>query len=208
MKATPERSHLALADGTVFEGVAFGAPGNAIGEAVFTTAMTGYEEILTDPSYTGQLVTMTVPEIGNYGVNLDDQGDFRPGQKAAQQHGVAAPLLDAGLGKEDIRQLAREAGPNRRVRDVRQPIEHRAVGAGAHRERPVRVADEGNHRRVDAVDRPDAEPQADVVVAQARRPRHVGAAAARLQAHRERERAVDAQPGHEALHEQRQRVEL
>ncbi len=73
-------AHLVLADGTVFEGVAFGAAGVATGEAVFTTAMTGYEEILTDPSYTGQLVAMTAPEIGNYGVNPDDveSGDGRP----------------------------------------------------------------------------------------------------------------------------------
>lgn len=63
------RARLALADGTVFEGRALGAAGEAIGEAVFNTSMTGYEEILTDPSYAGQIVTMTYPEIGNYGFN-------------------------------------------------------------------------------------------------------------------------------------------
>jgi carbamoyl-phosphate synthase small subunit len=67
-----EPAHLVLADGTVFEGRAFGARGTTVGEAVFTTAMTGYQEILTDPSYHGQLVTMTAPEIGNTGVNRDD----------------------------------------------------------------------------------------------------------------------------------------
>ncbi|MBX3181430.1 MAG: glutamine-hydrolyzing carbamoyl-phosphate synthase small subunit [Polyangiaceae bacterium] len=66
------RAHLALADGAVFEGFAWGAEGTAVGEVVFTTGMTGYQEILTDPSYTGQLVTMTAPQIGNTGVNLDD----------------------------------------------------------------------------------------------------------------------------------------
>ena len=66
------RAHLALADGTLFEGEAFGADGFATGEAVFTTGMTGYQEVLTDPSYTGQLVTMTAPQIGNTGINSED----------------------------------------------------------------------------------------------------------------------------------------
>jgi carbamoyl-phosphate synthase small subunit len=63
---------LALADGTVFRGHAFGADGEAVGEVVFNTSMTGYQEILTDPSYRGQLVAMTYPEIGNVGVNRED----------------------------------------------------------------------------------------------------------------------------------------
>jgi len=67
-----EKAYLCLADGTAFEGVAWGASGIATGEVVFTTGMTGYEEVLTDPSYCGQLVTMTAPQIGNTGVNLED----------------------------------------------------------------------------------------------------------------------------------------
>jgi carbamoyl-phosphate synthase small subunit len=67
-----DRAYLVLADGTVFEGEPFGARGVTTGEAVFTTTMTGYQEVLTDPSYTGQLVTMTAPEIGNVGVNAED----------------------------------------------------------------------------------------------------------------------------------------
>ncbi len=63
---------LVLADGTVFEGTNFGAAGEAIGEVVFNTSMTGYQEILTDPSYKGQIVSMTYPQIGNYGVNGED----------------------------------------------------------------------------------------------------------------------------------------
>lgn len=66
------RARLVLEDGTVFEGEAFGATGHASGEVVFNTSMTGYQEILTDPSYCGQIVTMTYPLIGNYGVNNDD----------------------------------------------------------------------------------------------------------------------------------------
>jgi carbamoyl-phosphate synthase small subunit len=62
-------AYLVLADGTVFPGEAFGAPGERIGEVVFNTSMSGYQEILTDPSYKGQLITMTYPQIGNYGIN-------------------------------------------------------------------------------------------------------------------------------------------
>jgi carbamoyl-phosphate synthase small subunit len=69
---------LALADGTVFEGLSFGAAGEAGGEVVFNTSMTGYQEILTDPSYCGQLVAMTYPEIGNVGVNAEDVESRRP----------------------------------------------------------------------------------------------------------------------------------
>ena len=67
-----ERIHLVLADGTVFPGEPYGARGTTTGEAVFTTTMTGYQEVLTDPSYKGQIVTMTAPEIGNVGVNALD----------------------------------------------------------------------------------------------------------------------------------------
>jgi len=66
------RALLVLSDGTVFEGQSFGAEGETIGEVVFNTSMTGYQEILTDPSYKGQIVTMTYTQIGNYGVNSED----------------------------------------------------------------------------------------------------------------------------------------
>ncbi len=69
---------LALEDGTVYTGRAFGARGEAAGEVVFNTSMTGYQEVLTDPSYKGQIVTMTYPLIGNYGVNPDDRESGRP----------------------------------------------------------------------------------------------------------------------------------
>ena len=71
-------ARLALSDGTVFTGFSFGATGTTTGEVVFNTSMTGYQEILTDPSYRGQLVTMTYPEIGNYGVNPDDVESAQP----------------------------------------------------------------------------------------------------------------------------------
>ncbi len=69
---TVKKALLALADGTVFEGRALGYEGEAVGEVVFNTAMTGYQEILTDPSYKGQIVTMTCPHIGNYGITPED----------------------------------------------------------------------------------------------------------------------------------------
>ena len=69
---------LVLASGDIFEGVAIGAMGTAVGEVVFNTAMTGYQEILTDPSYRGQIVTMTYPLIGNYGVNDIDTESNSP----------------------------------------------------------------------------------------------------------------------------------
>ena len=73
---------LALEDGTVFTGRAFGARGEVDGEVVFNTSMTGYQEILTDPSYHGQIVAMTYPMIGNYGVNADDAESARPWVRA------------------------------------------------------------------------------------------------------------------------------
>ncbi len=69
---TNPQAILALADGTVFVGNSIGAPGHTVGEVVFNTAMSGYQEILTDPSYCQQLVTLTYPHIGNYGVNVED----------------------------------------------------------------------------------------------------------------------------------------
>ncbi|PIG91835.1 glutamine-hydrolyzing carbamoyl-phosphate synthase small subunit [Gloeocapsopsis sp. IPPAS B-1203] len=69
---------LVLADGTVYRGFSFGAPGTTIGEVVFNTGMTGYQEVLTDPSYCGQIVIFTYPELGNTGVNPEDEESHRP----------------------------------------------------------------------------------------------------------------------------------
>jgi len=73
-----DKAWLALEDGTVFAGRACGAAGEATGESVFNTAMTGYQEVLTDPSYCGQLVAMTYPQIGNYGITARDNESSRP----------------------------------------------------------------------------------------------------------------------------------
>jgi len=73
-----KKAVLALEDGTIFEGLAFGAEGETTGELVFNTSMTGYQEVLTDPSYKGQIVTMTYSQQGNYGVNDEDVESRRP----------------------------------------------------------------------------------------------------------------------------------
>ena len=71
-------AYLVLEDGRVFEGTAWGHRGVATGEVVFNTSMTGYQEILTDPSYAEQIVVMTVPHVGNYGVTESDGQSRRP----------------------------------------------------------------------------------------------------------------------------------
>ena len=78
MREERTKAIIALEDGTIFEGTSFGAVGERAGEVVFNTSMTGYQEILTDPSYKGQIVTMTYPLIGNYGVNEDDLESVKP----------------------------------------------------------------------------------------------------------------------------------
>src|SRR5512145_3523089 len=75
---TRKTAILALADGRYYRGLSFGAEGEAVGEVVFNTSMTGYQEILTDPSYEGQLVAMTYPEIGNVGVIPEDIESRKP----------------------------------------------------------------------------------------------------------------------------------
>ena len=69
---------LALEDGAIFKGKSFGASGQRYGEVVFNTSMCGYQEIITDPSYKGQIVTMTYPLMGNYGVNKEDVESRKP----------------------------------------------------------------------------------------------------------------------------------
>ena len=123
MTTQPRPALIALADGTVFRGQCVAGDGEVFGEMVFNTSMTGYQEILTDPSYAGQLVTMTYPHIGNYGVTPDDDESSQPhvralimkqccrrpsNQRAAmglieylEQHGVV------GIEGIDTRQLTR-----------------------------------------------------------------------------------------------------
>jgi carbamoyl-phosphate synthase small subunit len=87
---------LALADGTVFPGISIGAAGSTTGEVVFNTAITGYQEILTDPSYRGQIVTLTYPHIGNYGVNEEDV-------EASKVHAAGLVIRDLPLVASNFR---------------------------------------------------------------------------------------------------------
>lgn len=82
-RPAPQPALLVLADGTTFPGWSFGATGTAMGEVVFNTGMTGYQEVLTDPSYFGQIVTFTYPELGNTGVNPVDEESSRPQVRGA-----------------------------------------------------------------------------------------------------------------------------
>jgi len=88
---------LALADGTVFRGMSIGAAGSTVGEVVFNTALTGYQEILTDPSYCRQIVTLTYPHIGNYGVNAEDV-------EAPRVHAAGLVIRDLPLRASNFRQ--------------------------------------------------------------------------------------------------------
>lgn len=81
--SAPQPAILVLADGTTFTGWSFGASGTTIGEVVFNTGMTGYQEVLTDPSYCGQIVTFTYPELGNTGVNPEDEESSKPQVRGA-----------------------------------------------------------------------------------------------------------------------------
>jgi carbamoyl-phosphate synthase small subunit len=87
---------LALADGTVFIGISIGATGSTTGEVVFNTAITGYQEILTDPSYCQQIVTLTYPHIGNYGVNEEDV-------EASKVHAAGLIIRDLPLVASNFR---------------------------------------------------------------------------------------------------------
>ncbi len=122
-QAGMKRAVLALADGTVFEGEGFGAAAQTVGEVVFNTSMFGYQEILTDPSYVGQIVTMAYPEMGNVGANAQDEESTRPhavgmvvrSQSAQPSNWRARESLDAYLARHgvagisglDTRQLVR-----------------------------------------------------------------------------------------------------
>ena len=138
---TPATALLVLADGTVLEGYGLGASGHAVGEVCFNTAMTGYEEILTDPSYAGQIITFTFPHIGNVGANREDIETATPAARGlVLRTAITAPAnyratqsLDTwlihngliGIAGVDTRRLTRH------IRDLGPPngaIAHHAQG--------------------------------------------------------------------------------
>lgn len=101
--------YLLLEDGRSLEGVMVGASGVALGEAVFNTSMTGYQEVLTDPSYSGQIVTMTAPQIGNYGVTSEDDESSRP-QVAGFVVRELSPTTTGWRAQESLRGYLRRTG--------------------------------------------------------------------------------------------------
>ena len=128
-----------LEDGTLFEGAAFGARGESLGEVVFNTSMTGYQEILTDPSYAGQIVVMTHPEIGNYGVNPDDEEscgpfvegfavrEFSPISSSWRGKGPLSDYLDdhsiTGITEIDTRALVRHVREKGAMRGILSTVD-------------------------------------------------------------------------------------
>src|SRR5262245_17421320 len=108
-RVAPTAGVLALEDGTLFRGQAFGALDAAEGEVVFNTAMSGYQEVLTDPSYRGQIVVMTAPQIGNVGVNPDD---FESGRAFAAGFVVRdlSPVTSSWRAEGTLPGLMREHG--------------------------------------------------------------------------------------------------
>src|SRR6185436_2566758 len=103
------RAVLALEDGTFFEGLSFGRRGEVTGEVVFNTALCGYQEVLTDPSYAGQIVTMTYPHVGNYGVNREDVESARP-QVAGYVVREAAALASSWRAQDSLQNYLDQAG--------------------------------------------------------------------------------------------------
>ncbi|MEB3321671.1 MAG: glutamine-hydrolyzing carbamoyl-phosphate synthase small subunit [Synechococcaceae cyanobacterium] len=107
--STAESAVLVLADGTVLRGLPCGARGIAIGEVVFNTGMTGYQEVMTDPSYAGQLVTFTYPELGNTGVNGQDQEASHPHVRGVIARQIA-PCASSWRSEEDLERWLQRHG--------------------------------------------------------------------------------------------------
>ena len=106
---TRPQAALVLADGTVFRGRSLGAAGTVTAEVVFNTSMTGYQEILTDPSYTGQIVTLTYPHIGNVGVNPSDEESARVAAAGLIVR-CASPVVSNFRATDDLSSYLKKAG--------------------------------------------------------------------------------------------------
>src|SRR4029077_843595 len=167
---------LALEDGTVFTGRAFGADGERSGEVVFNTAMSGYQEVLTDPSYHGQIVTMTYPHIGNYGVNPVDVESsrvrvsgfvVREAVEAYSNYRATATLHDylagagiVGIEGIDTRRLTRHI---RSLGAMRGGISTEDLDPESLRARVLASPDRNGLNLVDPVTTPEPYRAADVV---------------------------------------------
>ncbi|MGI8990515.1 MAG: glutamine-hydrolyzing carbamoyl-phosphate synthase small subunit [Bryobacteraceae bacterium] len=121
---------LALEDGTVFEGTSFGPPAERSGEVVFNTALTGYQEIFTDPSYSGQIVVLTNPQIGNYGTNVDDDEAAKPHIEGLAVREFSALASNWRSDEDAQRFLAKHRIPVASEMDTRALVRHlRSRGA-------------------------------------------------------------------------------
>ena len=126
-------ARLVLADGTVIEGFGLGATGEAVGEVCFNTAMTGYEEILTDPSYAGQIVTFTFPHIGNVGTNEEDiETSNLAAAAAACGVVVHAPITDPSTSRHPPPRPMAPRARNCRALRHRYPRAHRLYPRQGH----------------------------------------------------------------------------
>jgi len=119
---TPRPGVLALEDGSVFRGRAFGAEATITGEAVFNTSMTGYQEILTDPSYFGQIVTMTAVQIGNYGINPEDEESAGGPKVAGFVVRELSPVASNWRSRQDLDAYLRQYGSPASRRSTRAPL--------------------------------------------------------------------------------------
>ena len=117
---------LALEDGRVFRGKGYGAKGECYGEVVFNTSITGYQEIFTDPSYSGQIVVLTNPEIGNYGTNPEDNESTRP-----YIEGLIVREFSRASSNWRSQQVAESISNNSRFRCWRRSIRGRWCGTCA-----------------------------------------------------------------------------
>ncbi len=155
--------HLALADGTVFSGRLFGADATSAGEVVFTTGMTGYQEVLTDPSYCGQIVTMTAPQIGNTGINDEDPEsvDGRPqvagfivrDDSPVVSNWRSQTTLDAYLARNGIVAIS-DIDTRRLTRHLRDKgAQNGAIGSGAPESLVERARSAPNMEGLDLVAR-------------------------------------------------------
>jgi carbamoyl-phosphate synthase small subunit len=122
-------ARLVLQDGTVFEGEAFGAPATVVGEVVFNTSLTGYQEVITDPSYRGQMVCMTAPHIGNTGVNAEDVESDKPQITALVVREISQTVSNWRANETLAGYLARHGIPGISGIDTRALTRHlRTVG--------------------------------------------------------------------------------
>ena len=149
----PSTARLVLSDGTVISGMGLGATGSAVGEVCFNTAMTGYQEILTDPSYAGQIITFTFPHIGNVGANLEDTET----SNLAARSGVRGCVLRAPHHRSVELSLGRASRPlveaarhhrHRRRRHARAYRPHSRTGHAQRRHRP-RAFGQVRHRQAE-----------------------------------------------------------